>query len=159
MENVLLPTHPETAPILVPLALSLGDEVQDDLLEDEEPRIPPRSVPPHAPPQALSSAECELPSVIVDLLVLEEAAAAERDAPEIEAQRDSDIDVLLDESPYREPSVTLPSVAARAASSSPSRWRSVIVMLVAISVAGGTWAELAAHGVSTRTIGAALHLR
>jgi hypothetical protein len=160
MEADLHPTpHNESVPILLVRPVVAEDEVEEAA---SEPSVPcSRSVPPRAPPAAIASTETDLPSVIVDLATFEaEERAIIESARIAEKQRDSDVDILLDEAEAIEVRdaarvPTLHSVEGRES----SRWRTFAVALVALALVGGTVVEMRAHGLSARAVGAALRLR
>ena len=146
-------SFPESAPFLLVRASSSD---VTDVLEDEEDAAS-KSVPPRPPPSSVRTTEHSLPSVIVDLRELE---ASEEE----EAQRSSDVDVLLMEAISAHASLrdsrrvqTLHVIEERPRSGGALR-TVAIALLTACALAGTAFAGVRVYHVSPSSLGAALHL-
>ncbi len=147
-------SFPESAPFLL-VRPSSGDVT--DVLEDEEDAAS-KSVPPRPPPSSVRTTEHSLPSVIVDLRELEASA-------EEEAQRSSDVDVLLMEAIEAHASLrdsrrvqTLHVIEERPRPRSGAVRTVAIALLTACALAGTAFAGVRVYHVSPSSLGAALHI-
>ena len=139
-------TSPPSVPFLLVRPPSGAEEVLDDADTAEIPSS--RSVPPHAPPARVTTAETELPSVIVDQVGFDASEGAE-------ARRAISVDIPVDvTAPLDLRDSTLRSPQTRG-----SRGRGIaIALLAAAMAAGGTFAVVRVLHVSGQSLGAALHI-
>lgn len=131
-------THPESVPFLLVRPHTASEDVMDDAETAEIPAS--KSVPPHMPPARVTTTETDLPSVIVDIGELRASEA-------VEAERSTDVDVLLDvsESALRVSGSPMKALETgrpmrpAAPAAGPRRRGVAIALVAALMATGGTF--------------------